>query len=107
MVSACLWHANSQPSTPQTTHHWLDAFWRMPVLNFFASIFRTAPDLLPDNSPEKKKEEVMVTYPAEFASCSVAPLDLMQDEAAEDLEASLTAPINISDMNPAAARALD
>ena len=113
LACACLWSANANPLTQQpptisfsqTARGWLNSFWNLPVFHLFAPVFQRTPDPLPANPEEVAVVEPEVTEPAE--PCGVAPLDPIEDEAAQNLESSVTTNIDVYDMMPAAARALD
>jgi hypothetical protein len=85
----------------------LDVLWDLPILHFFAPLFQSPPELLPATSAP---ETVATAEPPQILeTCSVAPLDPIEDQAAKQLEASVgfDAVVDVSEMAPAAARALD
>jgi len=86
---------------------WLDVLWELPILHFFAPLFQSPPESLPATSAP----DIAATAepPQTLETCSVAPLDPIEDPAAKQLEASVgfDAVVDVSEMVPAAARALD
>ncbi len=87
----------------QPSEGWL-ALWKLPFFRIFAPLFQPAPEPLSDD------EALPAVERAQFAEpCSVAPLDPITDPAAQQLEASASAQdaVDIANMAPAAAQALD
>jgi hypothetical protein len=96
------------PTTPTTTRHpstlWQEALRSSPMLRFLVSLFEStaaAPTpWVPVGSSVHPQQSV--------GACAVAPLDPIEDPAAQQLEASNGAGVvDIVDMLPAAARAVD
>ncbi len=77
-----------------------NAMWR-PAMQFFASLFQADPATAAEVSFMGPEQPVAV--------CSVAPLDAIDDPAALELEAGVgpASVVDIRNMMPAAARALD
>jgi D-alanyl-D-alanine dipeptidase len=102
LATACLCGAATQMSS-EPSESWADALWDLPVVRFFAQIFQPAPVELP-SAPATVAE-----LPQPVSSCSVAPLDPIEDPAAQQLEAMVgtESVINTADMVPAAAQALN
>jgi hypothetical protein len=100
--------ASSSTQRPERSlASWLDELWELPLLHFFAPLFLPAPESLPSTSvPETA---ATAEPPQAIETCSVAPLDPIEDPAAKQLEASVgfDAVVDVSEMVPAAARALD
>ncbi|HEU0368072.1 MAG TPA: hypothetical protein VFR42_02605 [Candidatus Acidoferrum sp.] len=78
---------------------WESSLWR-PVMNFFKTLFEQVP---------AEPEQVLADQPAvPEEPCGVAPLDPITDPAAQHLEASSGSDVvDVENMVPAAARALD
>jgi hypothetical protein len=84
-------------SFSQTARGWLNSLFTLPILRFFAPAFQEAEPLgLAEPTPVQP-----------VGACAVAPLDPIEDEAARALETSVTTNIDVYNMMPAAARALD
>jgi hypothetical protein len=83
---------------------WLDLLRDLPILHFLAPLFQSEP-LAATSAPEP----AATVEPPPLETCSVAPLDPIADSAAQQLEATVGfgAVVDISEMVPAAARALD
>jgi hypothetical protein len=91
--------AETASSTLCLLTSWEESLWR-PVLNFFTTIFAQEPAV---TAPVEVEQPV---YPA--GPCDVAPLDPIVDPAAVRLEAASGSDVvDVQDMVPAAARALD
>ena len=84
---------------------WLTAFWNLPVIQFFAPLFGVVSDPIPDTPAPAILPAYEAPHPAE--PCSVTPLDPIEDPATQQLEADAGSGIDVSNMRPAAARALD
>ncbi len=92
LLTACFCYADAAPEAAKS---WQDAFWNLPVVRFFFPLFDLTPSL-PTAEPAPP-----------VSSCSVAPLDPIEDAEAQQLEARADgSAIDVSDMVPAAARAL-
>ena len=97
----------------QTLVSWLDMLWELPILHFFAPLFQPAPESLPTPEPlptTSAPETATAAEPLQpLETCSVAPLDPIEDPGAKQLEASVGfgEVVDVSEMVPAAARALD
>jgi hypothetical protein len=91
----------------QALASWLDLLWELPILHFLAPLFQPAPEILP--TPSTPEVAATAEPPQTFETCSVAPLDPIEDPAAKQLEASVgfDGVVDVSEMVPAAARALD
>jgi D-alanyl-D-alanine dipeptidase len=80
---------------------WLDALWDIPVFRLLAPLFDRAvePEPLAEAAPPL----------AQMPACAVAPLNPIEDPAAQQLEAASESDqvADIPGMDPAAARALD
>jgi len=88
----------------QTSAEWLAAIQNLPTISSLVSFLKLSapePAALPAGAASDAK--------ADKGTCSVAPLDPIQDPAAQRLEAG-NAPadvVDVADMQPAAARALN
>ncbi len=91
---------NSGLSTPS----WLSSLLSMPVFHFFAPLFERDPEppVAPSSAP------VFASQLAPAASCSVAPLDRVEDPSAQQLESVVgsAAVVDLSGLTPGAAKAL-
>lgn len=97
------------PASEPSFSSWLTEVWQWPFLHVFAPLFESAPDAPPDalaaQPPLEAENSPLPTGPA----CSVAPLDPIEDPAAQQLEALVGSQsvVDTSNMVPAASRALD
>jgi D-alanyl-D-alanine dipeptidase len=90
----------AEPSAPS----WTEALFNLPVVRFFTSLFEPAREVA--STPLDLQAPAADIAPVANA-CPVAPLDLIADPAAEQLEASMGADVvDVTDMVPAAAAAL-
>jgi hypothetical protein len=84
----------------QSLTFWPSSIWR-PMLQFMSWLFEPVPAL-------DETEPVSMTQPKSLGVCAVAPLDPIEDPAAQQLEASTGSEVvDVQHMVPAAARALD
>jgi D-alanyl-D-alanine dipeptidase len=105
LATACLCGATVTQMPTESSQSWADTLWDLPVVRFFAQIFEPAPVELPSASASATVAEL----PKPVSVCSVAPLDPVEDPAAQQLEARVGTEnvVNTEDMVPAAAQALD
>lgn len=102
-IGLCAAQGTDQPQQAATSS--LQTFWDWPVLRFVASLF----DLTVAPPPMANETSAVAAPDQPITPCSVAPLDPITDPAALQLEAATDASgtVDISDMVPAAALALD
>jgi len=106
---------SSVAASNQPSGSWLDVLWSLPLLRLFAPLFEVnvAPPeaSIASDAPVFKPPAAMNLAADErtpVGACRVAPLDAIEDPAAQQLEANVDsgAVVDVSDMEPAAARAL-
>src|SRR5581483_5296420 len=95
--------ATEQPAPPAASRTWLDELWDLPVLHLFATLVQPGLDLFAKDTASDS------IFPAErspeLQPCSVRALEPIEEPAALEFEAG--ASLDISDMRPGAARALE
>lgn len=95
----------SQPTTQIPMSFWQE-FTHCPMIRLIASLFESRP--VEPAAVETGTTVVFGSPAASFGTCSVAPLDPIEDPAAQQLEAATGSnTVDVTDMVPAAARALD
>lgn len=97
---------STTPTTQPDTPSWQDTLLNLPISQYLESFFQWLPQAL---GAEPSSETVAAIPVQPVRACSVAPLDPISDPAAEQLELSSGSDgvVDIADMQPAAARALD
>jgi hypothetical protein len=94
--------ATSAPPAPATPVSWEDSLW-LPARHFLQSLFES-----PAIAAPAPVATVTTTAFDPEPGCSVAPLDPIDDTSAKELEASTgSSVVDVADMVPAAAHALD